>query len=515
MVNYRKILEHHFNGMTQRTIEVAVGSSRHTIRDVVKKAEEKELKELTEEMTDYWLEEFLFPEKSPQAKGYFQEDWDYVHKELSKSYMTLKLLHKEYSIRAKDNKGIPYAYRTYCEHYQNYAGKYKVTMPLKHKPGKSIETDWAGATLKLIDRVTGEDIKVYIFVAALPFSQLSYAEGFLDMKSPSWLTGHINAFEYFGGVAETITPDNLKTGVIKTDYAEPFINESYRELADYYQTVIVPARVRKAKDKPSVEGAVGFISRQILAALRNTQCFYLEELNELIWEKLEELNNEPFQKKEGSRRSVFEEEELSYLIPVRQPAYQLTEWRIAKVQLNYHIQVERNYYSVPYEYVQCDVEVRLTKNLIEVYFNQSRISSHKRINNKTNQYSTLHDHMPDHHRMYAEHTPGNVKDWAKKIGTNTFDMVVKILDQQVEKRALKILAGIQNLEKKYSTQLIEETSEIIMSITNQPTLATFKTIIKRQADYKKKENLSNVNPALRTNEDYGFTRGPDYWRKRQ
>lgn len=388
-------------------------------------------------------------------------------------------------------------------------------MPLKHKPGKSLETDWAGATLKLIDRVTGGDIKVYIFVAALPFSQYCYAEGFLDMKSASWLTGHIHAFEYFGGVTETIIPDNLKAGVIKSDYAEPLLNESYRELADYYQTVIVPARVRKAKDKPSVEGAVGFVSRQILASLRNTQCFFLEELNGLIWHKLKELNDEPFQKKHGSRRSVFEEEEVPYLMSLRQPRFQLTEWRIAKVQLNYHIQVERNYYSVPYEYVQCDVEVRLTKNLIEVYFNQSRISSHKRINNKTNQYSTLHDHMPDHHRMYAEHTPGNVKDWAKKIGTNTFDMVVKILDQQVEKRALKILAGIQNLEKKYSTQLIEETSEIIMSITNQPTLATFKTIIKRQADYKKKENLSNVNPALKTNEDYGFTRGPDYWRKRQ
>src|SRR5699024_11562911 len=136
----------------------------------------------------------------------------------------------------------PYAYRTYCEHYQGYAGKYIVTMPLKHKPGQSIETDWAGATLKLIDRVTGEDIKVYIFVAALPYSHFCYAEGFLDMKSPSWLTGHIHAFEYFGGVSETLIPDNLRTGVTKTDYAEPLINESYRELADYYQTVIVPTR---------------------------------------------------------------------------------------------------------------------------------------------------------------------------------------------------------------------------------------------------------------------------------
>ena len=514
MVSYRKILECYFSGMTQRTIEVAVGSSRNTIRDVVKKAEEKELIELTEEMTNIWLEEFLFPEKRPQAKGYFQEDWDYVHKELGKPHMTLKLLHKEYSVRAKDNNGIPYAYRTYCEHYQNYAGKYKVTMPLIHKPGKSIETDWAGATLKLVDRVTGEDIKVYVFVAALPFSQFCYAEGFLDMKSPSWLTGHIHAFEYFGGVTETITPDNLKTGVIKTDYAEPLLNESYRELADYYQTVIVPARVRKAKDKPSVEGAVGFVSRQILASLRNTQCFYLEELNELIWKKLNDLNNEPFQKKAGSRRSVFEEEELSYLTPLKRQAFQLTEWRIAKVQLNYHIQVERNYYSVPYEYVQCDVEVRLTKNLLEVYFNQSRISSHKRIYNKVNQYSTLTDHMPDHHRLYAEHTPENIKAWAKKMGPHTFNLVTKILDQQVEKRALKILSGIQNLEKNYSTILIEETSEIIMSITKQPTLATFKTIIKRQHDYKKKNNSSRLQTSTETNENYGFSRGADYWREK-
>src|SRR5699024_9322982 len=482
MVKYRKILEFYFDGMTQRTIEVAVGSSRHTIRDIVNKAKERGLTKLTEEMTDHWLEDFLFPEKRPQARGYFQENWNYVHKELGKPHMTLRLLHKEYSQRAKEQQVLPYAYRTYCEHYQNYAGKYKVTMPLKHKPGESIEVDWAGSTLKLIDRTTGEDIKVYIFVAALPFSQYSYAEGFLDMKSSSWLTAHINMFKYFNGVAETIVPDNLRTGVNKPDYAEPIINESYRELADYYQTVIVPTRVRKAKDKSSVEGAVGFISRQIIASLRNTQCFYLEDLNVLIWERLEELNHEPFQKKEGSRLSVFEEEERPYLMPIRQPDYELTEWRIAKVQLNYHIQVERNYYSVPYEYVQCDVEVRLTKNLIEVYFNQSRISSHKRILNKVNQYSTLKDHMPDHHRMYAEHTPEKVKNWAKEMRMNTLNMLTKILDQQVEKRALKILSGIQNLEKKYSASLIDETSEIIMSITTQPTLATFKTIARRQYD---------------------------------
>ena len=510
MVKYRKILEFYFDGMTQRTIEVAVGSSRHTIRDIVNKAKERGLTKLTEEMTDHWLEDFLFPEKRPQARGYFQENWNYVHKELGKPHMTLRLLHKEYSQRAKEQQVLPYAYRTYCEHYQNYAGKYKVTMPLKHKPGESIEVDWAGSTLKLIDRTTGEDIKVYIFVAALPFSQYSYAEGFLDMKSSSWLTAHINMFKYFNGVAETIVPDNLRTGVNKPDYAEPIINESYRELADYYQTVIVPTRVRKAKDKSSVEGAVGFISRQIIASLRNTQCFYLEDLNVLIWERLEELNHEPFQKKEGSRLSVFEEEERPYLMPIRQPDYELTEWRIAKVQLNYHIQVERNYYSVPYEYVQCDVEVRLTKNLIEVYFNQSRIASHKRIKNQVDQYSTLLDHMPNHHRMYAEHTPEGVRNWAREIGSNTLEMIDKILEQQVEKRALKILMGIQNLENKYSAQLIEESSEIILSVTKQPVLSTFKTIIKRQYEHTKNNDSLHSN-SIRTDQDYGFSRGSDYF----
>lgn len=508
MVQYRKILEYYFNGMTQRTIEVAASSSRHTIREIVSRTKQKNLTMLTEEMTDDWLEGFLFPEKLPQARGYFQEDWDYVHTELGKKHMTLRLLHKEYSQRAQKQTLIPYAYRTYCERYQRYAHKYKVTMPIKRKPGEITETDWAGATLKLQDRTNGEAIKVYIFVATLPYSQYSYVEGFLDMKSESWLTAHINAFNYFGGVSETLVPDNLKVGVNRPDYAEPLLNEAYRELSDYYQTVIVPTRVRKAKDKPSVEGSVGFISRQIIAALRHTQCFFLEDLNELIWEKLEELNTEPFQKKIGTRRSVFEEEELPYLSPVRQPEFKLTEWRIAKVQLNYHIQVERNYYSVPHEYVQCQVEVRLTKNLIEVYFNQSRIASHKRVYHQIGSYQTLVDHMPDHHRLYVEHTAASAQRWAQTIGSHTIKMVDQVLEQQVEKRALKVIMGIQNLERTYGPALIEQSSEIILSVTSHPTLATFKTIIKRQQSL-------NQSPSeqIRQQSDhhYGFVRGADYF----
>lgn len=507
-MEYRKILEHYFNGMSQRTIQVVVNSSRNTIREIVNRAKMRALSELTDEMTDQWLEEFLFPEKLPESKGYMTEDWEYVHKELGKKHMTLSLLHKEYCQKAEAQQSIPYAYRTYCRHYNQYAHKYKVTMPIKRKPGESMEVDWAGSTLKLIDRTTGEDIKVYVFVATLPYSQLNYCEGFLDMTSVNWLTGHIHAFNYFQGVTELLVPDNLRTGVTKSDYAEPLLNEAYRELADYYQTAIVPTRVRKAKDKASVEGAVGFISRQIIVALRNTQCFYLDELNQLIWQKLETLNNEAFQKKSGSRRSVFEEEEASYLTPVRQPKFQLTDWRVAKVALNYHIQIDRNYYSVPYEYVQCQVEVRITQNLIEVYMNQSRIASHKRIHLQVGQYSTLVDHMPDSHRHYAENTLENVKQWSHTIGPYTEGVIDLIIEQHVEKQALRIISGIQKLEDKYGVNLIEDTSEILMSITSQPTLSTFKTTLKRQ---HQKNVKKQTHSSQETDNNHGFTRGADYF----
>lgn len=508
MIQYRKVLELYFNGSSQRTISTMVGSSRNTIKSIIDRAEVLGWTELKKEMTDYSLEEMLFPEKTPTVKGYFNEDWEYIHKELLKKNMTLKLLHTEYEQRARTAHKIPYAYRTYCEHYGTYAAKHKLTMPVKRKPGEIMEVDWAGSKLHLIDRESGEKIDVYIFVATLSHSKLCYVEGFLDMKSSNWIRAHVHAFEYFEWVTETLVPDNLKTGVIKPNGAEPILNEAYRELADYYRTVIVPTRVVKPKDKASVEGSVGLVSRQIIAALRNIQCFYLDELNELIWEKLTEVNNAPFQKKKGSRRSVFEEEEEPYLQPLRYPAFQITDWRIAKVQLNYHIQVDRNYYSVPYEYVQCSVEVRLTENLIEVYFKQSRIASHKRQLALIGQYSTLVDHMPDHHRLYMEHTPDSAREWAEDIGPFTLSFVEKILSNNVEKQALKVLLNFQNLTKKHPLSLIETSCEILLTITEQPTLSTFKSILTRQ---KKRLDKKATTTNHLVDDSHGFVRGATYF----
>lgn len=507
MINYRKILSLHFQGASQRTIEIAVSSSRNTIREVLKRAKVKQLTSLTEEMSDHWLEDYLFPEKSPVTKGYHLEDWEYVHTELGKKHITLKLLHQEYARKAKESGSVPYAYRTYCTQYQNYALKHKVTMPLHRKPGEILELDWAGSTLFLKNMSGGVNIPVYIFVATFPFSQYFYAEGFLDMKSQSWLTAHIHAFEFFDGVPEILIPDNLKTGVIKADRDEPLINSAYRDLADYYDTVILPTRTRHPKDKASVESSVGFVSRQIIAALRNVQCFHLSELNQLILEKVKELNQVPFQKKLGSRQSSFLEEESSYLKPLRKPSFEITDWKVAKVQSNYHIQLERNYYSVPYEYVHHQVNVRLREDLIEVYYKQNRISSHKRIKHQIGVYSTNKNHMPEHHQSYLEHTPTSSLEWAELVGPHTHKLIEELLVQQTEKRALKMISGIQKLQVKHSAYLIERCSEILLSISKQPTLATFKRILEDETSHSKRD-ARQIKDEL-----HGFVRGAEYFRR--
>ncbi len=510
MIQYRRILKLHFKETSQRTISSSVGHSRQTVSDVIQKAKQLGLNELTDEMDNQWLEEFLFPEKLAVAKGYYPVDWEKVHQELQKKNITLKLLHNEYSQAARDDKKLPYAYRTFCRHYGRYAKKYKLTMPIIRKPGEIMEVDWAGSTLSIKDSFTGEDLTVYVFVSTLPYSQMFYAEGFLNMKSQSWLTAHINAFEYFDGVAEVLVPDNLKTGVNKPKRGESILNESYRELANYYGSTIVPARVKKPKDKPSVEGNVGYVSRQIIAALRNYQCFNLIKLNERILKEVNRLNSEKFQKREGSRRMVFEEEEKAKLIPLPYPRYQLAEWRTAKVQLNYHIQVNRMYYSVPYEYVGDQVDIRVSKDLIEVYFKSMRIASHKILLGDIGKFSTNPNHMPDNHRKYLDHTPDQIKEWASSKGDSINGFVDYILKNYAEKKALDILLSFKNLTKHYPDDFIEKGCQTLMTISQAPSLSVLKSILKRMKEKEKSKIIGKLNENS-TDSDYGFVRGAEYF----
>ena len=510
MFHYRRILEMNGERISIRSIAAANGNSRQKVTEIIRRAEEKGIVvPLSEEMTDQWLGEFLFPEKQLEAKGRHLPDFNKVHKELAKPNVTLTLLHNEYETECRISGKIPYAYRSFCDYYNAFARKYKATMRIRRKPGEIMEVDWAGSTAYVVDRDTGEKIKAYVFVAALPCSQLAYAEAFLTMKSVSWIAAHNHAFEYYGGSTDIIVPDNLKTGVKRNEGIDVILNESYRELGEHYGSIILPARVSTPKDKASVEGSVGVISTWIIAALRNTHCFTIEDLNHEIRKKLQEFNERPFTKKPGSRISAFEEEEKFALNPLPLAPYKMSVWKKAKVQLNYHVSVESMFYSVPYEYIQQNIDIRMTEKLIELYFNSMRIATHKRLHGKFGQYSTVRDHMPDNHKMYVDHTPESSIEWGETVGSSTVKVVQYLLDHyQNEKQALKSIMSLKSFGKKYSKEEIESACSTALNLASSPSVKSIQTILKNN---KQKNATNQSNTESTSTQTHGFTRGASYF----
>jgi transposase len=350
------------------------------------------------ELTDEELKRKLYPEKErPQSAR--MPDAEKIHKELSRPGVTMTLLWDEYCKSCRDNGEIPYQYSQYCRLYKKYAILSKATMHINRKPGEQMEVDWAGQTAAIRDSVTGDEVPVYIFVAVLPASQYAYVEAFITRDLGSWVIAHVHAFSCFGGVPRMVIPDNLKTGVDKPSWYSPTINRTYHEMAEHYGIAIVPARVRHPKDKASVEGNIGHVSTWITAALRNQTYFSVAELNADIAKKLIDYNERPFQKRPGSRKSVFLEEERDLLLPLPQIPYEIASWKKATVTFNYHIKcADGHYYSVPYEYIKHQVDVRLTGRMVEIFYNGVRICSHPRLMGNLGQYRTVDEHMPPKHR---------------------------------------------------------------------------------------------------------------------
>ena len=244
--------------------------------------------------------------------------------------------------------------------------------------------------------------------------------------------------------------------------------------------------------------------------MRHYQCFDLRDLNQQIFKKLNKLNTEDFQKRPGSRKKAFDEEEKSHLHPLRQTRFKLSEWRRAKVQPNYHIQIERMYYSVPYEYIQYDVDIRLSKELIEVYFKDTRIASHKRLYGEIGQFSTLSEHMPDNHRLYLEHTPKNSREWAQTIGSHMEEFVEVLLKKGSEKKALNQLMSLRSIEKRYSKEEMNLAAQNLLLASTNPTVSVFKTILARNKKRKQAKDNGSLTK-MTTTKNFGFVRGANYF----
>ncbi|HIX92506.1 MAG TPA: IS21 family transposase [Firmicutes bacterium] len=306
MVNYKEILRLSHEGYSQRQLESSLHCSRHTIREVLAAAKANGITyPLDDSFSNEQLEAILFPNRYASDNAYLTPDFTYIHKELAKPKVTLTLLWDEYRQKAETLGKRPYMPTQFGDKYRAWASITKATMRIHHKPGDAMEVDWAGQTLPIYDSVTGEEFPAYLFIAVLPYSGYTYAEATSDMKLENWLNCHIHAYEYFGGATRLLITDNLKTGVIKNTRYETVLNRSYQELAEYYDTAIVPARVEHPRDKSHAEGTVRFASTWILAALRNEHFFTLTEAKEAVSLKLEELNIREFKRREGCRKSAY------------------------------------------------------------------------------------------------------------------------------------------------------------------------------------------------------------------
>lgn len=371
----------------------------------------------------------------------------YFVMELKKTGVTLMILWNEYQKEHPDG----YSYSQFCYHFQVWRNASKVTMHIEHKVGDKMFVDYAGDKLAIVDRKTGKEQPVEVFVAILGASQLTYAEASFSQKSEDWIRSNERAFIYCGGVTQAIVPDNLKSGVTQNNRYEPGINIMFDDFAGHYQTVILPARVRRPQDKALVENAVNLVYQRIYAPLRNRIFYSLEELNEAIWDLLEQHNNTPFQRLKTSRRELFDNIEKPVLKPLPKERYAIKQSKELTVQFNYHVELreDRHYYSVPWQLKGKRVRVVYDDRNVAIYCDNVRIIQYKR-DRSPNGYTTLHTHMPPHHRFYAQWSPERFIRWAQSIGDDVAEIIQMVLKSRKHpEQAFKTCMGILNLVKKH------------------------------------------------------------------
>ena len=507
MSNEKEILNHFFKGDSQRTIAAVLHVSRNTVAKVVQACHEHPIEAHELDRLDHeTLVHHLFPD-TQALPIQVQPDYELIHKELLKSGVTLKLLWEEYVADCRQARKPYLMYSQYCKRYRDFVDLHRLTMHIHHKPGERLMVDWAGTTLPLHNPATNALSKAYLFVATLPFSMYCYAEACRDMKEASWIQAHIHLLDFLGGSARLLVSDNLKTGIlVHRKHEDPIANRAYQELANHYGMALLPARVLAPKDKAAVEGSVGQVTTHIIAKLRNRHFFSLQEMNLAIGEELDRFNEAPFQKKDGSRSLVFHEEELPFLQALPKFPYEYAQWRKATVQLNYHIALDYQNYSVPYEFVRKQVDVRLTSNMVEIYYEGRRIANHKRILGRRGQYVTVTEHMPVNHQLYSQWDGKRFRRWGHKCGDAVFTVVDKQLSSyRVEEQAYKGCLSLLKLADTYGTQRLNAACGIALQQVPVPRYKLIHNILVTKQDQPFEK------PPIAASDANAFVRGAAYY----
>ena len=514
-INVKLIMELRDAGLSRTKIASIRHVSKHSVCEVFDIADAKNLRyEDVREMDDSEVYRLFYPDRHATETLYADPNYEYVHQELKKTGVTLKLLHEEYVKRCEEQGEIPMGKTKFNEGYAEYTIANRLTNHLEHKPGDRCEVDWSGPTMHYIDIRTGEVVTVYLFVGTLPYSQYSYVEPCLDMKMNSFIQCHNHMYQYFGGVPRRTVCDNLKTGVVKHPKdGEIILTDDYAAMGSHYMTAIMPAGVRKPKQKASVEGTVGKIATAIIARCRNDEYHSFVQLKKSVEEKLDQFNRAAFQKRDGSRYELLQEEK-EYLRPLPDIPYEIAEWVYDRsVNLDFHVSYKKNRYSCPYQYAKKKVDLRVTDSLIEIYYRNERLTTHSRYPDyMKNKYSTHPEDMPPAFRDITQWDDERIKNWASSIGRSTRTVIDRVFDHvDIKEQGFNPSLAILRLSRMYTDARLETACELALSRgIRSPRYHHLKAILSANQDIIYKEQQESTPPI--DDLSMGYLRGSDYYK---
>jgi transposase len=506
MRKLKEVLRLHSLGLSQHQIARSCSISQSTVHEYVSAAQAAGLKwPLPEDWDDQQIEKALFPQRPALAvwRKHPEPDWTKIHQDLqTHKDLTLQLVWQEG--RESDPEG--YGYSRFCELYRRWLKKLDLVLRQEHRAGEKMFVDYAGATIPIHDPKTGEIQPAAVFVAVLGASSYTFAEATSGQDLRNWIGSHMRAFEFFGGTVEVVVPDNLKSAVTHPSYYEPDLNPTYRDLGEHYGVAIIPARPYRARDKAKAEVGVQVVQRWIVAALRKHKFFSLAEVNQAVAELLMHLNQRPFRKREGSRASLFAQLDRPALKPLPATRYQFGEWQIAGVNIDYHIEVERHFYSVPYALVHQEMDVHLTADTVEVFHRGVRVASHAR-SWEPAKATSLTEHMPKAHQKYLGRTPSRLIEEAQQIGPITGQLAEAILAaKRHPEMGYRSCLGILRLAKTYPAERMEAAARRCLR-ARAFNFQSMDSILKNQLDRLPLPGDPPIQPAV----EHDNIRGADYF----
>ena len=495
-------------GLSYRQIGQSVGISASTIQGYLTRAQGAGLSwPLPDDLDGRALEARLFKRGEEEYRpGRPAPDWLEVHHERTRGkHVTLQLLWLEYKRDHPDGWG----YTQFCAHYHRWLGRQDVVMRFEYVAGERMFVDFCGDTLPITDPNTGEIWQAQVFACALGASGYLYVEVTGSQDLASWQGAHVNALDFYGGSPRVVVPDNLKSGVTKACWYDPELNRSYVELAEHFSMAILPARPFHPRDKPAIEAAVQVTEHWILAPLRKRQFFSLAEGNAAVAEQLALVNDRPFRGQQVSRRALFEELERDALQPLPSTRYELAEWKSAKVNIDYHVEFDTRYYSVPYQLVHEPVEVRATAHVVEVLHRNRRVASHVREYGRR-RFITNPEHMPAAHRAHLEWTPSKLVAWGASVGPPVAELITTILTTRPHpEHGYRACMGLKRLVKQYGGERVSAACQRALQI-NGASYTSVHSILKNGLD---RVPVLVEAPATVVPIQHANLRGPGYYQQ--